>query len=119
MWYTNPNARTNFSSTTRQIKRKKEKIAVPGLWPFKEQELQFLKERQERREAEREKHKELNQQKRKVKLLVDVRGVDNIQRLRVRVAFILESGGAAPFSHEQARMEDSCSNLLIVIEFEI
>eukprot|EP00392_Amoebophrya_sp_AT5.2_P004330 g4338.t1 len=48
-----------------QIKRKKEKIAVPGLWPFKEQELQFLKERQEGREAEREKHKELNQQKRK------------------------------------------------------
>ncbi|CAD7959255.1 unnamed protein product [Amoebophrya sp. A120] len=48
-----------------QIKRKKQKMTVPALWPFKQEELAFLKQRQERREAEQQKQKELNQKKKK------------------------------------------------------
>ncbi|CAD7954465.1 unnamed protein product [Amoebophrya sp. A25] len=48
-----------------QIKRRKEKMTVPSLWPFKNEELADMKARQERREAEQAKQKELNARKRK------------------------------------------------------
>lgn len=47
-------------------KKKDKKLVVPNNWPFKAQELLAMKQREDAREAEMEKQKQLNRQKVKV-----------------------------------------------------